>query len=107
MDNGIDSTRIVVAGFSQGGALALHVSLRSPHQLGGCIALSTWLPLKDDYPRVLSPSAKSLKVLQIHGDEDLVVSHAWGKGSHQVLTKIVTSPEFITIEVRNNYTITI
>ena len=39
IDGGISSKNIVVAGFSQGGALALHVALRSEHQLGGCIAL--------------------------------------------------------------------
>lgn len=65
---GLPPHRIVVGGLSQGGALALHVALRfaSPlGRLGGCIALSSWLPLPGDYPAALSESAKSLPVLQV------------------------------------------
>ena len=41
----IDARKIIVGGFSQGGALALHTGLRYKHTLGGIVALSTWLPL--------------------------------------------------------------
>lgn len=101
IDKGVAPNRIVLAGFSQGGAVALHVSLRSEHSLGGCIALSTWLPFRSQYPDVLSSAATNLPVLQVHGDEDRVVSYPWGKGSHEVLKGLLTSPapEFITIEV--------
>lgn len=101
IDKGVAPNRIVLAGFSQGGAVALHVSLRSEHSLGGCIALSTWLPFRSQYPDVLSSAATNLPVLQVHGDEDQVVSYPWGKGSHEVLKGLLTSPapEFITIEV--------
>jgi predicted esterase len=66
--NNIDPKRIVVAGFSQGGALALHVSLRYPVTLGGCVALSSWLPLRDDYPAAFSDAQSQLPILQVHGD---------------------------------------
>ena len=63
-------------GAPQGGALALHVSLRHPSGpqggLAGCAALSAWLPLREDYPTALGPSAKDLKLLQCHGDDDQV-----------------------------------
>lgn len=100
VDKGIAPERIVVAGFSQGGALALHVALRSAHSLGGCIALSTWLPLRADYPAALSTANAALKILQVHGDEDRVVAYTSGKGSHEVLKDLISSPvpEFITIE---------
>jgi phospholipase/carboxylesterase len=65
LDQGIHSTKIVLAGFSQGGALALHVSLRYPLQLAGCIALSSWLPLRESYPSALSPSSTTLPILQV------------------------------------------
>jgi predicted esterase len=65
IDNGIESKRIVIAGFSQGGALAFHTALRSPHSIGGCVALSTWVPFSADYPAALSPAASSLKILQV------------------------------------------
>lgn len=99
VDQGIEPQRIVVAGFSQGGAVALHTSLRSTHALGGCIALSTWLPLRDDYPAALSPTAQNLKILQVHGNEDMVVSYPWGEHSHKALSKIVSvPPKFVTID---------
>lgn len=106
IDKGIAPNRIVLAGFSQGGAVALHVSLRSEHALGGCIALSTWLPFRSQYPDVLSSAATNLPVLQVHGDEDQVVSYPWGKGSHDVMKGFLTSPapEFITIEVCHRQT---
>ena len=65
VDKGIPSKNIAVGGFSQGGALALHLSLRSPQSFAGCVALSTWLPLRDDYPGALSPFARSMPIFQV------------------------------------------
>ena len=105
IDKGILPNNIIIGGFSQGGALALHVSLRSTYKLGGCIALSTWLPLHKEYPPALSNIAVNLPILQVHGDEDMVVSHQWGRSSHDLLKTLITTfpPTFITIEV--NYTL--
>lgn len=65
LDKGIPSNKIFVGGFSQGGALALHVTLRSSWTLAGCAALSTWLPLRHQYPSALAPTAKSLSIIQV------------------------------------------
>lgn len=65
IDKGIAPNKIFIGGFSQGGALALHFSLRSDLPLAGCAALSTWLPMRDQYPSSLSPAAKSLKIIQV------------------------------------------
>jgi len=65
IDKGVAPSKILVGGFSQGGALALHVSLRSPLALAGCVALSTWLPMRADFPAALSSPAKTLPVLQV------------------------------------------
>lgn len=70
--NGISTNNIAIGGFSQGGALALHYSLRSAHSLNSCVALSTWLPLRDEYPLAMSSAAKSLPILQCHGEADQV-----------------------------------
>ena len=99
--NGIEAKNIIIAGFSQGGALALHTALRSEHKLGGCIGLSTWLPLRADYPAALSTASKSLDILQIHGDSDQVVGYSYGKMSHVELKKLLdqeSSPQFHTIQ---------
>jgi predicted esterase len=100
VDKGSVTNRIVIAGFSQGGALALHTSLRSQYTLGGCLALSTWLPLSSQYPSAMSAANANLKILQIHGDEDQVVAHQWGEMSHEKLKRLITAPvpEFVTIE---------
>ena len=63
--NGILPIKIAVGGFSQGGALALHLSLRAPQSFAGCVALSTWLPLRDDYPGALSPAARAIPIFQV------------------------------------------
>lgn len=102
MENGIDSKKIAVGGFSHGGALALHYALRSPLNLAGCVALSTWLPMRKDYPAALSQAAKSLSILQAHGKMDNVVAHAWGAETNRLLKTIVTdaneAPEFMSID---------
>ena len=110
VDQGIPTGKIVIVGFSQGGALALHTALRSTHKLGGCVALSSWLPLRADYPAALTPESRTLPILQVHGDEDMVrilsfniylkkyvtsmstlyfyskvVGYEWGKGSHELI----------------------
>ena len=81
--------------------LALHFSLRSKVALGGCIALSSWLPFRDDYPASLSPTAASLKIFQAHGDADNVVDHNWGFLSHSLLKTMIqqNEPKFLTIPV--------
>jgi len=102
IESGIESRKIAVGGFSHGGALALHYSLRSPLQLAGCVALSTWLPMRKDYPAALSQQAKSLSVLQAHGKQDQVVAHTWGAETNQLLKTLITeaesAPEFMSIE---------
>jgi predicted esterase len=65
IDKGVKPARIVIAGFSQGGAVAFHAALRSPHALGGVVALSTWVPLRADYPAAFSPAAAHLPILQV------------------------------------------
>lgn len=52
INEGIASNRIIIGGFSQGGALALYSALRSNKTLGGVMALSCWLPLHRQFPGV-------------------------------------------------------
>lgn len=93
---GIPPERIVLAGFSQGGALALHVALRTSLSLAGCVALSSWLPLRAEYPGALAASAPALKFMMGHGDADQVVPLAWGQASHKALTSLGLDARFVT-----------
>jgi phospholipase/carboxylesterase len=82
---GIDSRRIVIAGFSQGGAVALHAGLRQQEALGGVLALSTYLPLPGKLAgEAAAPNAK-LPILMCHGSNDGVVAPQFGRQSRDLL----------------------
>lgn len=82
---GIDSTRIVLAGFSQGGAVALHVGLRHAEPLAGIIALSCYLPLRARLGIELAPANRSVPILMCHGSQDTVVQPRFGEVSRDAL----------------------
>ena len=76
---GIPQENIYLAGFSQGGAIALHTGLRHPGRLGGILALSTYLPLADTLSQEVSLSAKNIPIFFAHGRTDPVVPYSLGK----------------------------
>ena len=85
IDAGIDPKRIVLAGFSQGGAVVLHTAfLRWPGELGGVLALSTYAPTFTDEMQ-LSDTKRQLPVLCLHGTFDDVVLPAMGRAAHDRL----------------------
>ena len=83
--NGIEAGRIIVAGFSQGGAIALHCGCRYPRQLAGIMALSTYLALPDQLGDEISDSAPEIPVFMAHGRQDDVVAYKYGKQSMEQL----------------------
>jgi phospholipase/carboxylesterase len=85
---GIDSRRIVLAGFSQGAAMALHTGLRYPHPLAGVMALSMPLPLAEKIPTELNPANAQLPVFLAHGTRDPIVPFMLGERAHQLLTSL-------------------
>ena len=70
---GIASNRIVLAGFSQGGAMALHAGLRYPEPLAGIIALSSYLPLPDTFVKERDLVNQDTPIFMTHGLFDAVV----------------------------------
>ncbi len=85
---GIASSRIVLAGFSQGGAVALHVGLRHGAPLAGIIALSSYLPLRARVIAELSPANRNVPVLMCHGSDDNVVLPRFGEMSRDLLREL-------------------
>jgi len=71
---GIPSENIVVAGFSQGGAIALNTGLRYHSKLAGIMALSTYLPSHDAYPENAHEENKSVPIFMAHGTVDEVIN---------------------------------
>ena len=85
LDRGISAERIVIAGFSQGGAIALHTALRYPQKLGGVLALSTYLPVKTQLAAEASPANASTPIFMAHGVFDDVITLEMCKISLQTL----------------------
>ena len=82
---GIPYERIVLAGFSQGCAMALHTGLRLPHRLAGIMALSGYLPLADRFATERMQANAQTPVFMAHGTQDPVVVLARGENSRDAL----------------------
>lgn len=73
VQRGIPRDRIVLAGFSQGGAIALQTALRHPERLAGVMALSTYLPLKETLQKERTAANGNLPVFMAHGQYDNMI----------------------------------
>ena len=71
---GIASDKIVLAGFSQGGAIALHTATRYPKKLAGVLALSTYLPLKATLAKQAHAANLATPIFMAHGRADDIIS---------------------------------
>ena len=85
IDSGIASDKLILAGFSQGGVIALHAGLRYKHQLAGIVALSTYLPTLKQLKTEQSPVNHSTPVLMAHGIMDPVVPMQLGQQVNNAL----------------------
>jgi phospholipase/carboxylesterase len=83
VDRGVPESRIVLAGFSQGGALALFTGLRHPAALAGIVCLSGYLVLDDTLDAEVTAAGRSAAVLFCHGTRDDVVPVAGGREAHR------------------------
>jgi len=79
MDKGIPSEHILLAGFSQGGVIALHAGLRYPHKLAGIIGLSTYFPTLEQLKTERSTTNNATPIFLGHGILDSVVAIESGK----------------------------
>ncbi len=94
LDAGIPAARIVIAGFSQGGAIALHTALRYPQRLAGVMPLSTYLPLRDTLAAQASATNRDVPMLMCHGRQDPVVPLLLGERSRDMLQSLGYSVDF-------------
>ncbi|XP_039978718.1 acyl-protein thioesterase 2 isoform X2 [Xiphias gladius] len=94
--NGIPPNRIMLGGFSQGGALSLYTALTCQHQLAGVVALSCWLPLHRSFPSALGGN-KNLPILQCHGEMDAMIPLHFGAMTAEKLKSIV-NPQMISFK---------
>ena len=82
---GIVASRIVLAGFSQGGAVALQAGLRHGERLAGIMALSTYVPLADKLALEANPANREVPIFMAHGTADPMIPFARAKESRDLL----------------------
>jgi phospholipase/carboxylesterase len=82
---GIPASRIVLAGFSQGGAIALATGLRRSNPLAGLVVLSSYLPLAAASATETAPEARTTPIFMAHGSFDPVIPEAFGRLSRDQL----------------------
>ena len=88
MAKGIPSEHILLAGFSQGGVIALHAGLRYPHKLAGIIGLSTYLPTLDQLKTERSTANNGIPLFMGHGILDSVIAIESGKAVFHTLNDL-------------------
>jgi len=80
--------QIVLAGFSQGGAIVLQTALRHGERLAGLLALSTYLPLHRTLEAERSPESRDLPIFMAHGQHDEIIPLARAEQSRQFLERV-------------------
>lgn len=84
-NKGVAYSNILLAGFSQGGALALYTGLKFSHQLAGIVGLSCYLPRFDDNYHAAN---KKTPIMLAHGEHDAIVLSSIGERGYHVLQKL-------------------
>lgn len=85
---GSPASRIILAGFSQGGAIALHTGLRHPERLAGIMALSTYVPMADLLPAESTMINRDIPIFMAHGSADPVIPIERAQRSKAVLEQL-------------------
>lgn len=91
--SGTPAERIVLGGFSQGGALALYTAFTMEKTLGGILALSCWLPLHNSFPGCIKGN-RDTPVFQGHGNMDPVIHVAFGDMTNKYLASFCSKLEY-------------
>ena len=98
---GIESDKIIIAGFSQGGAIALHSGIRYPSKLAGILALSSYLPLPENLEKETS-ACKEMSIVMAHGNDDDIIPIEQGLSSCQTLIENGYKVEWYEYEMRHS-----
>ena len=101
-DHGIKSENIILAGFSQGGAIALHTALRYQKPLAGIMGLSTYLPLADTLEDEINNANKNTPVFLAHGRHDAVIPLQLASDTQTALNKLGYTVELKKYEMEHS-----
>jgi phospholipase/carboxylesterase len=99
---GIAARRIVLAGFSQGGVVALHTGLRHAERLAGIVALSTYVVLPDKLAAEAAPANHEIPIFMAHGTYDPMIRPEWGDASRRALVAAGYDVEWHTYPMQHS-----
>jgi phospholipase/carboxylesterase len=85
---GLTPRQIVLAGFSQGGAIALHTGLRFSERVAGILALSAYLPLASTVEKEASQANREVPIFMAHGEFDDIIPLRRAEASRELLTRL-------------------
>jgi phospholipase/carboxylesterase len=85
IERGLAPSQVVLAGFSQGGAIALHTALRESRSLAGVLALSTYLPIGDTLAAERASANAHVPIFMAHGSADPLLPLALAEASRRTL----------------------
>lgn len=87
INQGVSPNRIILAGFSQGGAMALYTGMRLPYKIAGILGLSCYLPLMNQHVNTIHPATIETPIFMIHGTQDMTLPLFVGKLGHDVIAQ--------------------
>jgi predicted esterase len=93
------SERVVLAGFSQGGAVAIYAGHQYSHRLAGIIALSSYVARPEDFPKMTTNANKGTPVLMCHGEDDQMIPLGLAKESHEFLMSIKGGSDNVELKI--------
>jgi len=102
IERGVAPGNIILAGFSQGGAIALFAGLLSPHRLGGILALSTYVPILEEVLPAITDTNRDIPVFMAHGLSDDVIALRYGEQSRAALEASGVKPEWHTYSIAHS-----
>jgi len=87
-ERGTKAGRLVLAGFSQGGAIALHTGLRHPERIAGIMALSTYVPVEEKLSAEASTANRDVPIFMGHGSDDPIIPLVQAEQSRNLLKSL-------------------
>ncbi|KAL9115640.1 MAG: hypothetical protein Q9227_000008 [Pyrenula ochraceoflavens] len=94
VDAGISSNRVILGGFSQGGAMSLFTGLTTTYKLGGVFGLSSYLLLGDKIKTLVTDASKDAPFFMGHGTADPLVRYEWGTQTAETIKELGRKVDF-------------
>jgi phospholipase/carboxylesterase len=99
INQGISPKQILLAGFSQGGAIALYTGLRQKHPIAGILALSCYLPLHQEHQEKAHPANLDTPIFMAHGTQDPICPYFAGKKTYEIISQTHANSQWREYEI--------